>query len=620
LFDLLLADGALRNAWATARARAPRCRIRLRIDPDATELHTLPWELLHDELSMLSAHADTPFSRYLPIALPWSGAVVGRPVRVLVVIADPVNLQADLGLDPVDVAAERALLETVFDAAGPGELQADFLEAPATLTRLEDAIRQGYHALYFVGHGVFSAGRGQAAIYMQDDAGNAARVLDSDLVNMIARQGVRPHLVFLSACQSATRSTADALLGLAPKLVTVGVPVVVAMQDVVTVETARKFGATFFQRLLEHGRADQAVNQARSAMLTTGRTDAAVPVLFMRLKSGQLWGDEVDVRGEVLGVGNTVIFWSGLMRMIETGRCTPIIGPRARSQWLPTPGDVAGIWASTHDYPLTDKDNLARVAQFMASSMGEDFPRAEMTDLLVQTFKSRLPAELVQSIGGATLTELVTAVGWQQLTADDPNDVHMVLASLDLPLYLTTNPDSLMCEALAAQDKRPIREVCRWNELLDALPSPFESDPDYRPAPEAPLVYHLFGSDAEPDSLVLTEDNYLDLLVRISSDINRVPPYVWASLANSSLIFLGFSPDDWEFRVIMRGLVATREQRRRFKHVGVQLEPDHIPKGKLGAVQTFLQQYFESAEINVYWGSVQQFAAELREHREKAGS
>ena len=34
---------------------------------------------------------------------------------------------------------------------------------------------------------------------------------------------------------------------------------------------------------------DLAVNQARSTLLTTGRPDAAMPVLFMRLKDGRLW-------------------------------------------------------------------------------------------------------------------------------------------------------------------------------------------------------------------------------------------------------------------------------------------------------------------------------------------
>ncbi len=62
----------------------------------------------------------------------------------------------------------------------------------------------------------------------------------------------------------------------------------VTMQDNVTVLTARKFGATFYRRLLEHGTVDLAMNEARSTLITNGRYDAAVPVLFMRLRDGRL--------------------------------------------------------------------------------------------------------------------------------------------------------------------------------------------------------------------------------------------------------------------------------------------------------------------------------------------
>jgi hypothetical protein len=214
------------------------------------------------------------------------------------------------------------------------------------------------------------------------------------------------------------------------------------------------------------------------------------------------------------------------------------------------------------------------------------------------------------------LTELIAAVGWQNLTSDDPNEVHNVLASLDLPLYLTTNVDSCMTEALAAKGREPSREICPWNENLDGTPSSFEDDPNYEPTGEAPLVYHLFGNDQAVDSLVLTEDNYLDFLVQTAAEPERIPSYVWAALTNSSLMFIGYSLNDWEFRVVMRGLVATRQQRRRFKHVAVQLELADMEATDTEAVQSFLQEYFLGAEINVYWGSLPQFVAELREHWE----
>jgi hypothetical protein len=624
LFDTLFADPNLRSAWAEARGQAPQRRVRLRIDPTAAELHTLPWELLQQDAVVLAAHADTPFSRYLPIALPWSGAVQERPIRVLVVISDPADLQAKYDLAPVDITVEKQTLETALADVGPDELQIDYLDAPATFERLEQALRgasgqaqQGYHVLHFIGHGAFSARRGQAALYLQDQQGNAQRVLDGELVSMVARQGVRPRLVFLAACQSATRSTSDAFLGLAPRLVGVGVPAVVAMQDVVTVETARKFSAAFYGQLLEHGVVDLAVNQARSTLLTAGRADAAVPVLFMRLKSGQLWGDEADARGQVLGSQNPRIFWSGLLRMLKQGRCTPIIGPRVRELWSPDPEEIARAWAAEHGYPFSDKHNLTRVSQYMASSAGEDFPRIELLSALQQSFVKRLPEEIRPKISAnTTLSDLVRSVGWQELVAHTPNEVHRVLASLDLPLYLTINYDNFMTEALIAQGKQPTREICPWSDLLDGMPSLFEDDPNYEPTPQSPLVYHLFGNDQEVDSLALTEDDYLNFLVQVSAEMERIPPYVWAALTNNALMFLGFSLRDWGFRVILRGLVATRHRRRRIRHVGVQLEPSNIED--VTAAHNFLQQYFQQAEINVYAGTLQQFMAELREQWEAA--
>ena len=288
LFETLFKDSKLTGAWAESRGQASKRRIRFRIDATAAELHALPWELLQEGPATLSAQTDTPFSRYLPIALPWGGAVKERPVRALVVISNPDDLKEKYDLPPADVALERKALDDAF--AGVKDLKVDYLDAPVTLERLEEKLREGYHVLHFLGHGAFSAKREQAALYMQDADGHAKRVLDEELVSMLARQGVQPRLVFLAACQSATRSSADAFLGLGPKLVSVGVPAVVAMQDFVTVETARKFSAAFYKRLLEHGQVDVAVNEARSALLTAGRPDAAVPVLFMRLKVGATVG------------------------------------------------------------------------------------------------------------------------------------------------------------------------------------------------------------------------------------------------------------------------------------------------------------------------------------------
>ena len=616
LFGTLLADGTLRGAWAEARGRAQQRRIRFRIDPQAMELHALPWELMQEGAVSIAAQGDTPFSRYLPIALPWSGSAEERPIKVLVAISDPNDIQSKYELPKADIPVERKALEDAFANVDKKDLQVTFMDPPITLERLEEELRKGYHILHYLGHGAFNAKRQQAALFLQDDAGNAQRALDDDIVSMLARQGVRPLLVFLAACQSAVRSSADAFLGLGPKLVSAGVPAVVAMQDFVAVETARKFSSVFYKRLVEHGQVDRAGNEARSNLITADRPDAAVPVIFLRLKSAQLWSNEVDARGEVLGAKNPKIFWTGLMSMIQRGNCTPIIGPRVYGRWLPTRNEVASLWAQQHDYPFGDKVNLARVAQYMASSLGEDFPRTELMDTLMKELYRRLPEELRPTKKVNSLTELVNAIGFQNLVADDPNEVHRVLAALNLPLYLTTNFASFMTEALGAVGRKPTRELCRWNEQLDGLPSIFEERAEYSPTPEEPLVYHFFGTDEVPDSVVLTEDNYFDWLVKISRDPERVHPVIQGKMTSTSLMFLGYSMHDIEFRVIMRGLVAARGQRKNFKHVAVQLDVDDVKVENIESVQTFLQQYFQDAEINVYWGSMEQFIAELKEQWE----
>jgi hypothetical protein len=289
LFDTLFADRALYSAWVEARGRSLRRRIRLWIDVNATELHSLPWELLREGPAMLSAQADTPFSRYLPIGLPWGGPVQERPIRVLVVIPAPDDLETKWDLALVDAVSERHNLESAFADVGRSIVRADFLEAPVTSGRLERALREGYHALHFLGHGAFNPRSEQAALFIQDEAGHAHLLRDHQLVSMLAGQSVQPRLIFLAACQSASRSMADALMGLGPKLVTLGVPAVVAMQEKVTVETARQFSATFYRQLFEHGLVDLATNEARSTPLAEGHPDAGVPVLFMRVSNGRLF-------------------------------------------------------------------------------------------------------------------------------------------------------------------------------------------------------------------------------------------------------------------------------------------------------------------------------------------
>ncbi|MBN2393078.1 MAG: CHAT domain-containing protein [Anaerolineae bacterium] len=289
LFNALFADDVLRDAWNQALGKSSQRRIRLRIVPDAPELHALPWELLHDGDTFLAASMATPFSRYLDVPQRRGDLVTEHPIRILLVIANPTDLE-EYNLLRLDVDAERANLMEALGDLVPQHIQVDCLDTGVTLTNLETRLRKGNaHVLHFVGHGTTSTRQGQTALYLQDKAGNTEVVTDTQLTDMLRRQAKPPHLIFLAACQTAKRSTTDAFTGLAPKLIQAGIPAVVAMQDRVTIAATRKLTPVFYEELAQHGEVDRALNAARSLLLTGQSPDVATPVLLMRLRDGKLW-------------------------------------------------------------------------------------------------------------------------------------------------------------------------------------------------------------------------------------------------------------------------------------------------------------------------------------------
>ncbi len=297
LFQHLLADPALKDAWVYIRGRYPQRRIRLRIDATAPELHTLPWELLREQegdlVVNLAAQQATPFSRYLEGRQEPGIAIEDQRVKVLVAIANPSGLDR-YRLQPVEVEEEWALLE---EALAGLRVKLIRVRQPCTLEAIEQNLREhGAHVLHFVGHGGYSSESGASYIYLADAdnqvhgvyAKKHAKMLARHLRDQSPRGDARIRLVFLSSCQTATRDPSDAFRGFGPTLIAAGVPAVLAMQGLVPVRTAREFTRVFYQQLLQHGQVDLAANQARAALLTGDFTGAYIPVLFSRLKEGRL--------------------------------------------------------------------------------------------------------------------------------------------------------------------------------------------------------------------------------------------------------------------------------------------------------------------------------------------
>ncbi|HXF60075.1 MAG TPA: SIR2 family protein [Caldilineaceae bacterium] len=203
-----------------------------------------------------------------------------------------------------------------------------------------------------------------------------------------------------------------------------------------------------------------------------------------------------------------------------------------------------------------------------------------------------------------------------------PDEPHGVLADLPLPVYMTTNYDDFMVRGLSSRGKQPKRELFRWNsDLTKNYTSIFDTRADYQPTPAEPVVFHLHGHNEVPESLVLTEDDYLDFLVNLSSDRYRLPHWIERALTGSTLLFIGYSLADWNFRVLFRGLVRVREQSLRYGNFMVQVLPlpAEAPEEERQRVQRYLDKYFDEEKVRVYWGTATEFCQELRERATAEG-
>ena len=279
--------------------------------------------------------------------------------------------------------------------------------------------------------------------------------------------------------------------------------------------------------------------------------------------------------------------WRSLLLAIKDKRCTPFLGAGACVPPLRLGGDIAQDWADRYHYPFSDCRNLVRVAQFVSVLH------------LPETPKYEIKAELL-------------ARAERRPDFDDPNQLHRVMADLALPIYLTTNYDDFLRQAFehCERPRHVRRETCRWYTVRQRIS---EGVPALVATPEDPVIFHLHGTLDEIDSMVLTEDDYLDFLIYTSEVAGIIPARIEQAFVNSSLLFLGYSLEDLSFKVLFRKLAAFWQRNTSPQHIAVQLQPrgNESPE-TLRQQQRYLEQQFHNRRVKIYWGDCARFAAELR--------
>ena len=233
LFDAIF-GGAIGELYRTsegyAQGRGYGLRLRFRVEPP--ELSFLPWELLFDSFHdrFVARWPNRPLSRHVATKGLQQPLETVRPLRLLVVISNPVNLEA-YHLGELDADKERNHIEEApREWRRAGVLKIEAMDH-AIVSEIGDRLRDFRpHLLHFIGHGSFrKVRREDRGCIVLEDVKRRCKLIDEKVfAEMLDAEMTR--LVVLNACETATSSSLRALSGMAARLVQVGMSAVVAMR------------------------------------------------------------------------------------------------------------------------------------------------------------------------------------------------------------------------------------------------------------------------------------------------------------------------------------------------------------------------------------------------------
>lgn len=239
-------------------------------------LAELPVEAIFEN-AFLANDVSTPVSRSLAVSAPYDTRKTPLPLRILIVIATPLDLP-----NSGDMQAEQdAITRALTPLRNAGTVEFDFC-TNATRSSFLTMIANRYHVVHFIGHGAFDTVGDDTTpvpfISFEDPNSHDSDPVDASVLRMhLLNTDVR--LVVLTSCASAAPTPANqepyahrAFDGIAQSLVggVNGIPAVVAMQFDMETNAAVVFSQTFYDWLLRPGtNLDEAVTRARIAVATT---------------------------------------------------------------------------------------------------------------------------------------------------------------------------------------------------------------------------------------------------------------------------------------------------------------------------------------------------------------
>jgi hypothetical protein len=251
--------------------------------------------------------------------------------------------------------------------------------------------------------------------------------------------------------------------------------------------------------------------------------------------------------------------------------------------FMPFGGELAMTLAGEASYPedlISNTMDLAQIASWVEHVQGD---RDDINDTLRRSFGVEC----------------------------NPGDLHQAISRIEkVQLFITTNYDDLLEKALASRQPHVIIDhgshglwVTAFGEEPERVtPTGGRIEELLNKEPIRPILFKMHGSinkaDAEKDSYLITEEDYVDFLGRDGG--HYVPTYISKLMRGKKVLFLGYSLADWNVRVILRKLLK-----------GTRTAPAVRCWAIVSGHSPAAQQIWHAQKLNIYPMDLLDFAKQL---------
>lgn len=252
-----------------------------------------------------------------------------------------------------------------------------------------------------------------------------------------------------------------------------------------------------------------------------------------------------------------------LAKRIKSGECILFLGagvhaaPPEDSPYSPSyPPDQRPLLGAAL------ADELAKGCNFSTN-----FPSESARDLQRVSLAFEIEANLGRK-------ELITALQQFLMTGKKFSPALEMLARLPFRIIVTTNYDRLLETAL--------RKVSKDPHILVYNPDPpaNKSTPDLQgdPSVERPLLFKMHGDLETPESVVITDEDYIRFVQRMADGDARhpVPHTVRFRMQQWPTLFVGYSLRDFDLRLLFRTMRWGVDDSMFPKSFSVDRRPDEL--------------------------------------------